>query len=117
MIRVEAGGVVFEVEAVAFDKDGTLIDLDSAWGPAARHWVEAAAAGDLDLAKDLASSLGLDVDTGRLLIDGPFAVGTVRALYETEGVGPSALARRFHVSRQSGQACAPENGLGITAAP
>ncbi|HLF61003.1 MAG TPA: HAD family hydrolase [Acidimicrobiia bacterium] len=83
MIRVEAGGVVFEVEAVAFDKDGTLIDLDSAWGPAARHWVEAAAAGDLDLAKDLASSLGLDVDTGRLLIDGPFAVGTVRALYET----------------------------------
>lgn len=83
MVRVEAGGVVFEVEAVAFDKDGTLIDLDAAWGPAARRWVETAAAGDVGLREDLAAKLGLDLKTGRLVTGGLFAVGTVHQLYET----------------------------------
>jgi HAD superfamily hydrolase (TIGR01509 family) len=81
--RVEAGDVVFEVAAVAFDKDGTLIDLDAAWGPAARAWVETAAAGDAALTADLAGALGLDLDTGRLVTGGIFAVGTVGQLYET----------------------------------
>jgi len=83
VIRVEAGGVVFEVEAVAFDKDGTLIDLDAAWGPAARAWVETAAARHVRLRQDLAAQLGLDLDTGRLVTGGTFAVGTVGQLYET----------------------------------
>jgi HAD superfamily hydrolase (TIGR01509 family) len=81
--RVEAGGVLFEVEAVAFDKDGTLIDLDAAWGPAAQSWVETAGDGDVGLVQDLAAKLGLDLETGRLVTGGIFAVGTVGQLYET----------------------------------
>jgi phosphoglycolate phosphatase len=81
--RVEAGGVVFEVDAIAFDKDGTLVDLDAAWGPAAQRWVETAAGGDPGLLRDLAAELGLDLGTGRLVVGGVFAVGTVGQLYET----------------------------------
>jgi HAD superfamily hydrolase (TIGR01549 family) len=81
--RVEAGGVFFEVDAVAFDKDGTLVDLDAAWGPAALRWVETAAGADPGLFRDLASELGLDLGTGRLVVGGVFAVGTVGQLYET----------------------------------
>ena len=33
---------MFYVDAVAFDKVGTLIDLDAAWGPAAVAWVATA---------------------------------------------------------------------------
>lgn len=83
MIRVEAGALVLEVEAVAFDKDGTLIDLDAAWGPAAMSWVENAARGDAGLAESLATELGLDLGSGRLVPGGIFAVGTVAHLYET----------------------------------
>ncbi len=68
---------------MAFDKDGTLIDLDAAWGPAARLWIETAAADDNDLARDLAAEMGLDVATEHLIAGGLFAVGTVGQLYET----------------------------------
>jgi HAD superfamily hydrolase (TIGR01549 family) len=80
--RVSAGGAVFEVDAVAFDKDGTLIDLDAAWGPAARAWVETAAGGDTALAEVLAADMGLEIDTEHLVGGGLFAVGTVGQLYE-----------------------------------
>jgi phosphoglycolate phosphatase len=81
--QVRAGDVVFDVDAVAFDKDGTLIDLDAAWGPAALAWVTTAASGDLLLEETLAASLGLDLATGHLVGGGLFAVGTVGQLYET----------------------------------
>jgi phosphoglycolate phosphatase-like HAD superfamily hydrolase len=81
--QIAAGDVVFDVDAVAFDKDGTLIDLDAAWGPAGRHWVEAAAGEDPELASDLALELGYDFATERLVKGGLFAVGTVGQLYET----------------------------------
>ena len=81
--QVRAGDVVFDVDAVAFDKDGTLIDLDAAWGPAALAWVMTAAAGDPALEETLAARLGLDLATGHLVAGGMFAVGTVGQLYET----------------------------------
>jgi phosphoglycolate phosphatase len=80
--HVEAGDVVFDVDAVAFDKDGTLIDLDAAWGPAAVAWVATAALGDPALEEALAVKLGLDLVTGHLVAGGLFAVGTVGQLYE-----------------------------------
>jgi phosphoglycolate phosphatase len=83
MAQVKAGDVVFDVDAVAFDKDGTLIDLDAAWGPAALAWVMTAAAGDPALEETLALKLGLDLATGHLVGGGLFAVGTVGQLYET----------------------------------
>ena len=83
MAKVEAGGVVFDVDAVAFDKDGTLIDLGAAWGPAALAWVMTAASGDPALEETLANQLGLDLGTGHLVGGGLFAVGTVGQLHET----------------------------------
>jgi HAD superfamily hydrolase (TIGR01549 family) len=83
VVNVAAGVKVFDVDAVAFDKDGTLIDLDAAWGPAARAWVETASAGDAALLSDLAARMGLDLDTEHLVAGGLFAVGTVGQLYET----------------------------------
>jgi HAD superfamily hydrolase (TIGR01509 family) len=83
MVRIGAGDASFEVDAVAFDKDGTLIDLDAAWGPAGRHWIEAAAGTDRDLQADLAFELGYDFATDRLVKGGLFAVGTVGQLYDT----------------------------------
>jgi phosphoglycolate phosphatase len=79
---VEAGGAIFEVDAIAFDKDGTLVDLDAVWGPAGRAWVATAAAGDDDLEAILANRLGLDLDTGLLVPGGMIAVGSVGQLYE-----------------------------------
>jgi phosphoglycolate phosphatase len=81
--QVKAGDVVFDVDAVAFDKDGTLIDLDAAWGPAALAWVMTGAAGDTALEESLSLELGLDLATGHLVAGGLFAVGTVGQLYET----------------------------------
>ncbi len=83
MVLITAAGATFEVDAVAFDKDGTLIDLDAAWGPAARHWVETAAEGDALLEQDLAAELGLFHATENLVKGGLFAVGTVGQLHET----------------------------------
>jgi phosphoglycolate phosphatase len=80
--KVVAAGVTFEVDAIAFDKDGTLIDLDAAWGLAARAWVETAAAGNAILMADLAARMGLDLDRNHLVGGGLFAVGTVRQLYQ-----------------------------------
>ena len=82
MAQVVAGDVVFDVDAVAFDKDGTLIDLDAAWGPAAHAWVVTAASGDLELERILADDLGLDLARGHLVEGGLFAVGTVGQLYD-----------------------------------
>lgn len=64
-----------DVDAVAFDKDGTLIDLDGYWLEPSRIWVEEAAAGDPDVARLLAAELGLEAD--RLRPGGPLAMGTV----------------------------------------
>lgn len=82
MVAVTAGGVTFEVDAIAYDKDGTLVDLDAAWGPAARAWVETAAQGDAGLMSELATRMGLDLDSNHLVGGGLFAVGTVGQLYE-----------------------------------
>jgi phosphoglycolate phosphatase-like HAD superfamily hydrolase len=112
MVTMMAGGVAFEVEAVAFDKDGTLIDLDAAWGPAARAWVETAARGDVSLMAELAARMGLDLDRDHLVTGGLFAVGTLGQLHETTlqileekaipDPGPVADAAR-HASARAGE--------------
>lgn len=112
MPAVVVAGVNFELDAIAFDKDGTLIDLDAAWGPAARAWVETAASGDTGLMADLAARMGLDLDMDHLVSGGLFAVGTVGQLYETtlqvlaeHGVtdGPSTADAARHTSALAGE--------------
>ena len=115
MPQVRAGDAVFDVDAVAFDKDGTLIDLDAAWGPAALAWVTTAASGDLALEETLAARLGLDLATGHLVGGGLFAVGTVGQLYETtlgtlSDYGAGADARESSDRAREMSALAGEKG-------
>lgn len=74
---VTVPGARFDVELVVFDKDGTLIDLHASWGPPARAWLDAVAAGDDRLVGVLAERLGFDLTHGRLIADGVFAAGTL----------------------------------------
>jgi phosphoglycolate phosphatase len=64
----------FDVAAVVFDKDGTLLDLDASWGPIAEAWVAGVAGGDATVGALLCDALGLDLVTGRLRVDSTFAM-------------------------------------------
>jgi phosphoglycolate phosphatase len=81
-VRLRAGAHTFEVEAVLLDKDGTLVDLDAYWGPAARRWIEVASRGDPRLARALGERLGFDLERGAVIREGPFAGMTLAALAE-----------------------------------
>lgn len=75
-MRVRAGAKEFDVDGVVFDKDGTLISLESYWLEAARAWVEVAA--DPADRPVLAAALGLD--HGGLVPDGPLATASISDL-------------------------------------
>lgn len=80
-MKIEAGGVAFDdVAAIVFDKDGTLIDLDSYWLAAAWVWVKVAGAGDRDLEHLLATRLG--IEERRITPGGMLAMGTVSAVVQ-----------------------------------
>jgi len=64
----------FDVAAVVFDKDGTLLDLDASWGPIAEAWVTGIAGDDATVSALLCDALGLDRGTGRLRADSSFAM-------------------------------------------
>ena len=82
----------FDVAAVVFDKDGTLLDLDASWGPIAMAWIAGIAPEGGDVATLLCDALGLDAATGRLRPDSSFAMlpiveiaADTRLLLEAEG--------------------------------
>lgn len=62
-----------DLQAVLFDKDGTLIDYDRTWGPVNVELARLAAAGDAQLALKLLRAGGTDPDTGKTAADSLFA--------------------------------------------
>jgi phosphoglycolate phosphatase-like HAD superfamily hydrolase len=80
-MRVRAGSVVCDVEAIIFDKDGTLIDLGASWSPAGVRFVEICADGDHGLARALDSAIGMK--DGTVVPDGVLAAGTMGDLLST----------------------------------
>jgi phosphoglycolate phosphatase len=77
-MSVTAAGTSFDVEAIVFDKDGTLVSLESYWLEPARLWIETAASGSAELGEVLGERLGLSA--GRLAPDGLLATATLSDL-------------------------------------
>ncbi|MDX1448160.1 MAG: HAD family hydrolase [Acidimicrobiia bacterium] len=75
-MRVRVADKIFDIDGIVFDKDGTLIELESYWLGAARIWVDVA--GGDEHGSILASALGLDDDG--LVADGPLATASIADL-------------------------------------
>ena len=66
-----AGGVRFAADAIVFDKDGTLTDLDAAWVPRGAWWVaDIERRTDPAVASAVAEAIGLDLNAGTTPVSG-----------------------------------------------
>ncbi len=65
-----------EFAGVLFDKDGTLIDFHSTWGPAVYAVIQALAAGDPALMRAQAEALHFSIETRRFLDSSPVVAGS-----------------------------------------
>lgn len=91
MTWLNVGSVSFDAALVIFDKDGTLIDFNHAWGQQAVAGVERLVAavrvgrhprgGSDSLRRDLYRSLGYDPQTGHTDGSGPLATAPMGKLY------------------------------------
>lgn len=77
------------ITAVLFDKDGTLLDYHSSWGPINRRAAVIAAGGDEAFAAELMRFGGMDPDTGITFADGLLAAASTGEL-ATAWVGQGA---------------------------
>lgn len=75
---IGAGDARFDVDAVIFDKDGTLIDLLASWSPAGQAWIEEASDGNAEVAMELGEVIG--VHNGEVIANGLLAAGTMGQL-------------------------------------
>lgn len=82
MIRI--GDVKLNPSLIAFDKDGTLVDLHSQWVPWTMHLLnrlQEQVPGNQELVADVAVSLGFDINRRRILPDSPLATASRRELF------------------------------------
>jgi len=84
MPQLSLNGRLFDVDLIAFDKDGTLIDFHHLWGRKTQLWVEwlqQRVHGPASLGQALYRNLGYDPESGRVVNDGPLAVASMAKLY------------------------------------
>ena len=65
------------IDAILFDKDGTLFDFEASWADWMRASILRLAQGDGDVASALAECLGFDLQAGRFASDSPVIAGTI----------------------------------------
>ena len=106
MAVVSVGGHEFDVDAVVFDKDDTLVDLNATWGPVARTWITVLAGGDADLVEEMSQRLGYDLAIGRVVPDSILATHTLPEigahtveLLSAHGVDPETISERIVAAR------------------
>lgn len=74
----------YHIDAIAFDKDGTLLDFDHMWGGKFKKWLElltAAVDGSAALRHKLDQTIGYNPHTGGVVPDSPLAVATMSKIY------------------------------------
>lgn len=71
-----------EIKGVLFDKDGTLFDFRATWEQWTLNFLSALAAGDAAKLRQLASSVGFDLDRTRFRRDSPIIAGTAAQIAE-----------------------------------
>jgi HAD superfamily hydrolase (TIGR01549 family) len=84
MTQITIKDHTFDVDAIVFDKDGTLIDLEAFWGGLAVTWVRRLVRDNgLDGVAEgsFYRTLGYNVATGRIVVDSPFAVASMWKVY------------------------------------
>ena len=102
MAMIRCGENTFDIDLIAFDKDGTLLEFGPLWGGLARRCVAGLAehVGRADLIPPLYAALGFDADLGEAISGGPLAV--------TSMAGLDAIARaeldRIGLAPQAAQA-------------
>jgi phosphoglycolate phosphatase len=100
---VQFGDRPFDVDWIAFDKDGTLLAFEVMWGRLAQAWVDrlAGEAGQETLRQELHHSLGYDPVQRRTRPQSPLAIATTAelqtivavTLYRQGASWPDALQR------------------------
>ncbi len=112
MPLLRVGARSFDVDAIVFDKDDTLVDLNTTWGPVARTWIATLAdrAGHTDdvLAAVLADRLGYDRAGGRLVPDSVMATHTLSEIGDRtveilrrHGWDPVTIVERIGVAERA----------------
>lgn len=74
MAWVCAGDQHFDIDCAVFDKDGTLMNFDLAWGKRIEEWISymvSAVDGDESLAEAICLMFGINPMSGDVAIDGP----------------------------------------------
>lgn len=84
MANLSVQNQLYQIDAVVFDKDGTLIDFDHVWGRRTHQAVDTLMAHlgeNSSLREALFTSWGYDPTTRRTIADGPLAVASTAKLY------------------------------------
>jgi len=71
-----------QIKGLLFDKDGTLFDFQTTWGPWAEIFIKHLAKDDAQLTKLIADSLGYDRQSGTFLKSSNFIAGTTEELLD-----------------------------------
>jgi len=99
----------FSVDCLIFDKDGTLIDMDTFWGPQTQQWVERMASAQKlggDFKQELYDLLGYSEDTNHVRSESPMAVATMEAIYSLAAGVLSRYGMPWHEARHLAESCA-----------
>ncbi len=70
------------IEALLFDKDGTLFDFSATWGAFGRIAMDSLSSGHTDTARELGRAIGFDYDQDRYDTDSVVIAGTVDEVAE-----------------------------------
>ena len=82
MTQIQIANKTFDIQAIAFDKDGTLVDFNQLWNSRTKRWIDhivELADGNMLMRYMLSSALGFDGE--RVLPNSPMSVGTMGQLY------------------------------------